>query len=58
MFEAAVKEEASGPLLCPYCGKKISNVCDIELNEKYRCSNCKKNFFVVKIPRDIYISFS
>ena len=47
-------EENHDPFFCPYCKGKISAKVVMVFNKMYKCSKCKKKFFMAKIPGDFY----
>ena len=43
---------------CPGCRLIISNVVDLVEGKKYKCTKCGIKYFLVKIPKEVYLNNS
>jgi DNA-directed RNA polymerase subunit RPC12/RpoP len=45
-------------LKCPKCKSIISNTGKLVLYKKYKCAKCESIYFLIRIPKDMYVSRS
>ena len=53
-----IMEQFKFKLICPGCKSKISNIEDLELYKKYKCTKCGMLYFIVKSPKESYLQNS